>query len=216
MGLKAPFIDIMTTHIKATHGKLDGLKIMEFGNQIIRPSPGLTEKTGKEYWKKQKMEHVSVDVNGLDGALKKDLSNVQDFVEYENYFDVVYNAGTSEHIEPYAAQYDCFQIADMITKPGGLMIHGVPEIKNRDISGVWLDHCRYYYSEKFFNTLAEESNYKILFLKVFKTNVTAVFQKTENSVFMKDKHKFLSNIAIRNEKINFAKNTNYIYQKGNK
>ena len=212
MGLKKPLIDYITRSILSKHDTLHNLKILEFGNQIVRDGQGYFEKTGKEYWTNQLMDHTSVDVNGQHGALKKDLTKISDFQGMFHQFDVVYNAGTSEHVEPFEDQYTCFKIADMCCKIGGIMIHAVPEIRNRDIRGTWVDHCRYYYSEKFFETLIKESNYEYITSNKSNTSISSTFQKTTNSNFMKDKELFLSNIAIRNENKDFSQDTNYIYQ----
>lgn len=212
MGLKKPLIDYITRSILSKHDTLHHLKILEFGNQIVRDGQGYFEKTGKEYWTNQLMDHTSVDVNGQHGALKKDLTKISDFQGMFHQFDVVYNAGTSEHVEPFEDQYTCFKIADMCCKIGGIMIHAVPEIRNRDIRGTWVDHCRYYYSEKFFETLIKESNYEYITSNKSNTSISYTFQKTTNSNFMKDKELFLSNIAIRNENKDFSQDTNYIYQ----
>ena len=212
MGLKKPLIDYITRSILSRYDTLHNLKILEFGNQIVRDGEGYFENTGKEYWTNQLMDHTSVDVNGQHGALKKDLTKISDFQGMFQQFDVVYNAGTSEHVEPFEDQYTCFKIADMCCKIGGIMIHAVPEIRNRDIRGTWVDHCRYYYSEKFFETLIKESNYEYITSNKSNTSISYTFQKTTNSNFMKDKELFLSNIAIRNENKDFSQDTNYIYQ----
>ena len=212
MGLKKPLIDYITKSILSKHDTLHNLKILEFGNQIVEAGQGYSEKTGKEYWTNQLMDHTSIDVNGLNGALKKDLTKISDFQGMFHQFDVVYNAGTSEHVEPFEDQYTCFKIADMCCKIGGIMIHSVPEIRNRDIRGTWIDHCRYYYSKQFFKTLIEESNYEYIMSHKSLTSISYTFQKTINSNFMKDKELFLSNIAIRNENKDFSQDTNYMYQ----
>jgi len=212
MGLKTNLIDYIKQSILSKHDTLQGLKILEFGNQIVEAGQGYSEKTGKEYWSNQLMEHTSVDLNGHNGALQKDLTKISDFQGLFHEFDVVYNAGTSEHVEPFEDQYTCFKIADMCCKTGGIMIHSVPEIRNRDIRGTWIVHCRYYYSEKFFETLMKESNYEKILSEKTMTSVNYAFQKTVNSTFMKDKELFLSNIAIRNENRDFSQDSNYIYQ----
>jgi len=212
MGLKAHFLNLMLSTINERYPNTSGLKILELGNQEVRPNQGFFEKTGKEFWTNRGFKHVSVDVNGLHGSLIKDLTEIEDFLEFKDEFDIVYNAGTTEHVEPYEDQYVCYQIIDMCCKPGGLMIHSVPEINNRDQRGMWRDHCHYYYSEEFFNTLAEQSDYDMLYLNVSPRIITSIMQKKETSSFMKDKEKFLSNIAIRNQDANFSGNSDYTHQ----
>lgn len=212
MGLKVHLINLIKQYTLENYSTLSGLNILELGNQEVRPGQGLSEKTGKEYWTKQGMNHVSVDLNKQHGALKKDLTEKQEFLEFKEMFDVVYNSGTTEHVEPYEDQYACFDIIDMCTKPGGIMIHSIPEVTNHDKRGMWKGHCHYYYSKEFFETTAKESNYEILYLNVSPRIITSVLKKTEDSSFMQDKDLFLSNIAIRNQNANFNNNSDYTYQ----
>ena len=93
------------------------------------------------------------------------------------------------------------------------MIHGVPEITNRDQRGMWADHCHYYYSTEFFQMLADDCGYELLHLKLSPTSITSVLRKTDDSTFMQDKDKFLSNIAVRNQKVDFSNNADYTHQK---
>jgi len=144
----------------------------------------------------------------------KDLSVFEDFTEWNNSFDVVYNIGTTEHVEPFDSQYTCFKIADHCCKTNGIMIHGVPEINKHDKENLFRKHCHYYYSEKFFDTLIKESNYKLIRKTYTEQHlIYYAFQKTEQSKFMTDKELFLSNIAIRNQRIKFSNDNNYIHQK---
>ena len=55
MGLKTNLIDYIKQSILSKHNTLQGLKILEFGNQIVRDGQGYSEKTGKEYWSNQLM-----------------------------------------------------------------------------------------------------------------------------------------------------------------
>ena len=213
MGLKLPFIDLIKNHTIQNFSTLKDIKILELGNQIVRPDQGISENTGKEYWSNQGMIHTSVDLNGKDGSLIKDLTSVDDFKEFTDTFDVVYNLGTTEHVEPFDAQYTAFQIIDMCCKDNGIIIHGLPEVTNHDTKGVWKGHCHYYYSEQFFTTLADECNYEVLHLEVSKTNIACVLKKTEFSSFTIEKDKFLSGIAIRNTNTDFSRNPDYTYQR---
>ena len=56
--------------------------MLELGNQVIRPDKQIPEITGKAYFHRLGYEHTSVDLNGLDGALVKDLSKLEDFTEF--------------------------------------------------------------------------------------------------------------------------------------
>lgn len=212
MGLRRDLIDLITNTTLQGYPKLDRLNILELGNQEVRPGEGFFEKTGKEYWTNRGLKHVSVDLNGKHGALKKDLTEIDQFLEFENKFEVVYNSGTTEHVEPYKDQYEAFRIIDFCTKVNGFMIHAVPEITNRDNHGTWKRHCHYYYSTEFFENLAKESNYELLYLNVCPRLITCALKKTESSSFMMDKELFLSGIAVRNQNINFNSNSDYTFQ----
>jgi len=212
MGLKRNLVNLITDITLQDYPKLSRINILELGNQEVRSGEGFFEKTGKEYWTNQGLNHVSVDLNGKNGALKKDLTEIDQFLEFQNKFEVVYNSGTTEHVEPYESQYEAFRIIDFCTKVNGFMFHSVPEITNRDNNGIWEAHCHYYYSKEFFDNLAKECNYELLYLKVLPTNVTCAFKKTENSSFMIDKELFLSEIAVRNKNLSFKGNPDYTFQ----
>ena len=108
MGYKTPYLRWMNEHIGQVYDSVDGLKMLELGNQVIRPDKQIREPTGKLYFTNLGYEHTSVDLNGLDGALIKDLSKLEDFAEYKEYFDVITNAGTIEHVEPFEKQHTAF------------------------------------------------------------------------------------------------------------
>lgn len=212
MGLEKTFSDLIENTTLNYYSKLEGLDMLELGNQLVQPNDGIPERIAKQYWTRRGFNHTSVDVNGKNGALQKDLTAISDFTELTDSFDVVYNAGTSEHVEPYNKQYDCFKIIDMCCRVGGLMFHDIPEITNRDLRGVWKKHCHYYYSHDFFETLAKECNYELLTLELTPTIIRCALRKTKESVFMEDQQKFLSGIHVRNLDLDYSKNPNYIFQ----
>ena len=211
MGLKNPFIKQMIQWIKDDFESLDNIKMLEFGNQVVRPGHGYSETTGKDLWTNRGVNHTSVDVNGKHGSLIRDLSELNDFTQWENHFDVVYNAGTTEHVEPYRSQYTAFQIAHICCRHGGLMIHGVPSIELRERSGTWKRHCHYYYSEEFWRNLAKWNGYDIIHLELT-TSWTAVYRKQKTSEWKIPKEVLLSEVHIRNEDIDFN-DTNYSHQR---
>ena len=211
MGLKNPFIKQMIQWIKDDFGSLDNIKMLEFGNQVVRPGHGYSETTGKELWTNRGVNHTSVDVNGKLGSLVRDLSELNDFTQWENHFDVVYNAGTTEHVEPYQSQYTAFQIAHICCRHGGLMIHGVPSIELREQKGTWKRHCHYYYSGEFWRNLAKWNGYDIIHLELT-TSWTSVYRKQKTSEWKIPKEVLLSEVHIRNEDIDFN-DTNYSHQR---
>ena len=131
--------------------------MLELGNQVIRPDKQIPETTGKAYFTRLGYKHTSVDLNGLDGALVKDLSKLEDFTEFKNYFDVITNAGTIEHVEPYESQHTAFLNVHNSLKIGGIAIHIGPEL------GVTKPgHCQYYYDIPFWDNITNHSDYTFL------------------------------------------------------
>ena len=162
MGLRLSYIDFINAAIERVYGlNISGLKMLELGDQVVKKKSNLSERTGKEYFTNLGYNHISVDLNGKRGSLIKDLTKPSDFSEWPAYFDILTNSGTTEHVEPFESQYDCFKILHDCVKIGGLLIHLIPDIKPLE-QGHFANHCNYYYSEKFFNDLSLNCNYTIL------------------------------------------------------
>ena len=195
MGLRLSYINFINSSIEKVYG-LDtkGLKMLELGDQVVKRKSGIPESTGKEYFTNLGYDHISVDLNGKRGSLVKDLTKLTDFDEWPEYFDILTNSGTTEHVEPFESQYDCFKILHDCVKVGGLMIHLIPDIEPLN-QGHFVNHCNYYYSEKFFNDLALNSNYTILENKIMDNLRCVALVKNSNN-FWQDKNSFLKNINI--------------------
>jgi hypothetical protein len=153
MPINATFKRYEETIIKNLGMHYSGLVWCELGNQ------GYCKKPAKLMYRSKGVKHTSIDINGLDGALKLDLDYPVP-TNLENKFDVVTNYGTSEHV---TNQYSVFKNIHSMCKTKGIMIHGIPLIGN------WPDHCRYYYSEQFFKKLAEACGYTVLDLRILST-----------------------------------------------
>lgn len=197
MGLTAPYINFIEASVGLAFGDgVRGLRMLELGDQVVFDDR-LTEKTGKEYFVNRGYEHVSVDLNGEHGAVVRDLTKPAQFHDWFGSWDIVTNSGTTEHVEPFEAQYECFRILHNCMKVGGITVHLVPDIDERDQHGAWMDHCRYYYSQAFFDVMARECDYDVLFNTVIAGLRCATIRKTKNVPFMADRPKFLSLIARR-------------------
>jgi hypothetical protein len=195
MGLRRSYIDFINAAIERVYGlNINGLKMLELGDQIVKKKSGLSERTGKEYFTNLGYNHISIDLNGNRGSLIKDLTKSADFSEWPEYFDILTNSGTTEHVEPFESQYDCFKILHECVKVGGLMIHLIPDIEPLT-QGHFANHCNYYYSEKFFSDLALNSNYTILENTIM-DNLRCVALVKNNNNFWQDKDSFLKNINI--------------------
>jgi len=164
-----------------------GKRIMELGNQAIREP--LREKLkikhalSKPFFTERGYDHFSIDIIGGKDVLVKDLSSIIDDESLVNSFDVVTNNGTSEHVEPYLSQYQCFANIHNLVKKDGIMLHIVPEV------GSYPNHCQIYYKKEFFRLLSSLNNYKILHLGRIKKAkdknfVAAALKKTEDNVFV--------------------------------
>lgn len=145
MGLQQDYLQFIESSL-ARCG-LAGGRMCELGNQQLRGSTGLRG-TGKEYFT-PRFEHVSIDLNGRDGALAIDLSLPITDPALVGTFDVLTNSGTSEHV---ADQYECFANIHRLVIYGGLMVHISP------IGSNWPSHDRTYATE-FFNRLFSWAGY---------------------------------------------------------
>jgi len=109
----------------------------------------------KKYFKSIGFSHVSIDLNGNDGALKYDLGRLDQGLDQFNSFDVVANFGTSEHVKNH---YECFVNIHNFCKKGGIFIHAVPQ------TGFWYRHgaCYRWYTPEFFENLCKLCNYNMI------------------------------------------------------
>jgi hypothetical protein len=197
MGLKYKTIGIIEHCVDKVYNTFANLKMLELGNQIIQEKRD--HRTGKEYFIKKGFDHTSIDLNGLNGALIKDLSVPEQFIEWRNKFDVVTNAGTTEHVEPYKRQWEAFSVIHNCLKPGGVAVHILPEIHSRDNKGTWFDHCHYYYSFDFFKTLSEKCNYEIIHYEELQGNIIIAYIKKEDSEFSISREELLEKVHVRNK-----------------
>ena len=178
------------------------------------PTP-LTDENGLETYLVSKylfehlgVEHTSVDLNGLDGALKVDLTkdfmtdeapswwddSNPDLKQYFEYFDVVTNCGTTEHVDNENGHnnYNAWKNLHNFLRVDGLHFSSLPAI------GYWPDHCNIYYNCEFFEKLCDYCNYDLLYNEINaspdqlipesgykpEANIRAAFVKTKDSKFL--------------------------------
>jgi hypothetical protein len=196
MGLRTPYINYIDESIEQVFGSAKNLRMLELGDQLINDR-AIREKSGKAYYENRGFEHVSVDLNGNNGALVRDLRKPEQFEDWVNSWDVITNSGTTEHVEPMDTQYECFQILHDCLKVGGIAVHLNPDAEHRDTDGMWRNHCRIYYTKPFYETLAKECEYELLSNKVIRGLRCAVVRKTKERPFMHDRAIFLEHIAER-------------------
>ena len=174
----------------------DGKKMLELGNQWLKKPVmkklGTTDKIAKSVFEGMGFKHVSFDLNGEDGSIPIDLSKVIEDKKHYSAYDIVTNSGTTEHVDPFTSQHECFMNIHLCAKPGALIVNMVPgdgyRIKSRG------RHCQTYYTVKFFDDLAAANDYKILYLKENGTMVFASFIKEGDNEFCKDRDAFFKNL----------------------
>jgi hypothetical protein len=125
------------------------LRICELGNQYNH----MQNCPAKEvYLKRQVIEHISIDLNGQDGAIALDLDNPLP-VEFIDRFNFITNYGTSEHVNN---QHQLFKNIHDACCLGGLMIHALIPPEH------WRGHGRYYYPSEFVGLLASLCKYETI------------------------------------------------------
>lgn len=196
MGLNQSYLSFIESSVRRALGEARGYRMLELGDQVIS-DPDIAEATGKEYFVNRGFEHVSVDFNGLHGAIVRDLTKPEEFTDWHHSFDVLTNSGTTEHVEPFESQYECFGILHECIKVGGIAVHLVPDVDERDEHGAWTNHRRYYYSHSFFALLAKECEYDLLESKVINGLRCVALRKTRAAPFMSDRVQLLACIEER-------------------
>jgi len=192
MGLRRSYIKYINKFINYEFGGC----MLELGDQVIRKDKKIKEKTGKEYFTNMGLIHTSIDMNGLHNSIKQDLSKPIINPNWINHFDIITNSGTSEHIEPFESQYECFKNIHNFCITGGIMIHIVPdaiEVEKRD--AFKKRHCNNYYTKDFFNMLAEENKYYVKDISLIDALRCTCLKKLYDTPFMGNKDLFLSKIV---------------------
>jgi hypothetical protein len=149
-------------------GGLRGKRMLELGNQIMwQPHvhgafPEVPDvRTAKEWFEGLGVAHVSVDLNGQDGALALDLTTPGLMPEWRGTFDIVTNEGTLEHLQSLSGILECLKNVHEWTRRGGLMVHALPPPPTKDRPG-WRGHCRAFFEEGFPKRLAKENGYRVV------------------------------------------------------
>jgi SAM-dependent methyltransferase len=108
--------------------------------------------TYKQYFESLGIRHVSVDWNGLDGALKRDLR--KPLWPELGQFDMLSNIGTSEHVSD---QRGLWENVHYLVKRGGLYMGLTPYPDGRS----WWWHGDFYPTLQFFESFARENGWLI-------------------------------------------------------
>lgn len=180
MGISKDTLYLIELSKKSVNKTWKNITVCEFGNQ--RFHDGATPfKTSKEYYKSLGAKHVSIDINGKDGALKKDLSRA---ISMNTKFDIVTNFGTIEHVEN--GQYSAFKNMHNLTKVNGVMVHVFP------LAGHWKGHGHFHYGEGFPYILAEKNGYEMVYYRIIKKQgnmnlMCAILRKKTSKQFITEK-----------------------------
>lgn len=190
MGINIKELNLIEKYINKI--KKEKIRMIELGNQVILPfNLKPTGRVAKHYFESLGIEHISLDLNGLDGSLVYDFN--YEIKDFKNWADIVTNSGTLEHVDN---QYFAFKNMNNFCSIGGYMIHILPPTEH------WYNHCDYYYTENFFEKLAEECGYCILELYEYhRINNENLF----HCVFKKNNDTFITEEQFNIIKDNFIK-----------
>jgi len=126
------------------YAPLIGSTMLELGNK--KKSAGEVTFTYKNVFKSLGFAHTSVDTNGLDGALPKDLRKPLGL----GTFDMVSNIGTTEHVseDDWSGQVAAWKNILDAMHVGSVLVSITPK------PGCWPNHGTWYPHESFFPELA--------------------------------------------------------------
>lgn len=124
----------------ALYQPLVGSSMLELGNKKNR------EHTYKAFFESRGFRHVSVDWNGEDGALRRDLREPLDL----GVFDMVTNIGTTEHVSDQTAVW-----RNVIEATGSVLVSTTP------LPGDWGWHGDWYPTDGFYRELAALNGFEI-------------------------------------------------------
>lgn len=148
------------------------LKMCEMGCMELHE--GVTNyKTAKEYYAKKKANHTSIDLTKKFGSLKMDLRKPIQKRRWKNYFDIITDIGTGEHVKN---QYMFFKNCHYLCRVGGVMVHRLPAV------GHYYKRRIYHYDKQFIDNLVKMGHYKLLMQEM--THLTTfVLIKTKDVPF---------------------------------
>jgi hypothetical protein len=124
MGIRQYDLNLLDETVKLQGWTYKGLKMLQLGDQKIRDTTSDEVISGKSFFEKMGIEVVSIDINGERGSIPIDLSRRVKWPQYKEYFDVVTNFGTSEHVKEHLI---CFDNMLYFCRLGGVMINIVPK-----------------------------------------------------------------------------------------
>ena len=158
MGVVPLSLQTLQSHAHRVGG-LAGCRMLELGNQQMYCHPAIPEGSAAKEWFKAHgvIQHVSIDLNGLLGALPMDLSQPIEKPEFNNAFDIVTDFGTSEHVGKNLIDlYHCRANCHRWCRPLGIMIFMNPK------TGHWPGHGYHCFTLQHYHALAKACRYVAL------------------------------------------------------
>jgi hypothetical protein len=128
-----------------------GLPLSVLGGGITDASP-----SSRQFWESLGFRYASVEYGGLRDSIALDLNHDNAPDDMRNAFDLVVNAGTTEHV---ANQENAFRLVHDCVIPGGVMMHEVP-------CAGFLNHGFVSYAPNFFFRLCKFNDYFPLSIKI--------------------------------------------------
>lgn len=131
----------------------------------------------KDVFERLGFRHVSVDMNGLDGALRLDLRKPLNL----GTFDMVTNIGTSEHVSQhdFNGQIECWRNIVEAMHVGSVLV-SIGPLKG---STKWLRHGRWYAQPQFYRELAEMNGLEAERVYADSNQVYARLKRIEDAEF---------------------------------
>jgi len=157
MGIRTFDVDILNKVLADNGMQYKGLKMLQLGDQVMR---NVRKMRGKKYFENKGSFVVSIDLNGRGGSLPIDLSKQISMPEYKEYFDIITNFGTSEHVSDHM---QCFKNMDYFCKKGGIIYNLNPREghwNNRSHRGV------HKYTTEFYDNWAKENGYSVIINRI--------------------------------------------------
>jgi hypothetical protein len=115
-----------------------------------------TAPASQPFWEALGFSYDAVEYGGHRGVTSLDLNRDQVPYRLRASFDLVVNAGTTEHV---VNQDNAFRVMHDLAKVGGVMMHEVP-------AGGMLTHGVVSYNPQFFWLLCRDNNYEVMDLTI--------------------------------------------------
>jgi hypothetical protein len=185
VGLNARFLQLMVW-LKQQEGIAPGQKVIEIGAQQLNnnflaaradidrlaklfgvPTPDLPSPVGAgpghmlhseaplagNFYRSLGFDYSCIDIDGTPGSIPLDLNCDPVPSHLVGQFHLVTNYGTTEHV---TNQLNAFKVIHDLAAPGAVMLHELPGAGQ-------INHGFFAYHPKFFERLAQENGYSILF-----------------------------------------------------